>query len=116
MIAVLPLRGWAGEIMSVEMAAGAVASHAGASHAEVPHAVDAMPPDCPMHAQMDTNTSSDSSAGMQGCMSCGLCIPMTEPAIPSVDTGSFGAYALPAAVGVRFASAVRALPLKPPIS
>lgn len=111
MIAVLPLRGWAGEIMSVEMAAGAVGSRA-----VVSHVLDAMPADCPMHAQMDTNTSSDSSAGMQGCMSCGLCIPMTEPAIPGVDTGSFGAYALPATVGVRFVSAVRALPLKPPIS
>lgn len=106
MIALLPLRGWAGEFMSAQMAAGTAASQA----------VDAMPADCPMHAQADASKASHSSSGMEGCMSCGLCIPMTEATFARFDGTAFAAHSLPSMPGAKFVSAGRALPLKPPIS
>jgi hypothetical protein len=64
MVALLPLRGWAGDLMSVQMVMGAVA----------PHVASVMPADCPMRAQVAADASSPS--GMDGCVCCDLCIPM----------------------------------------
>ncbi len=112
MILLLPLRGWAGDAMGVQMAAGGLASQT----------VGAMPADCPMrsmHLQASTHESthdtSPAPAGTDVCASCDLCLPMAELASPRFDVVAFGAHAAPPMGGVAFFSASPALALKPPI-
>lgn len=109
MIVLLPLRGWAGDLMSVQMATSVLASHAGS----------AMPPDCPMRAQpgaaeLDAKAS-PAPAGTESCTSCDLCIPLAELSDARLDTLSFAAHAKPLMSGVDFISALPAPTLKPPI-
>jgi hypothetical protein len=109
MVLLLPLRVWAGDFMSVRMAAGGTP----------PAMSAAMPADCPMLSQPDTAGAGDgggsTSAGMADCMSCDLCIPVAEVARAPLEAISFARHALPPTVGVAFASAPPAPAFKPPI-
>src|SRR6185503_9246273 len=97
MIALLPLRGWAGDFMSVQMAT---------SKASSPMA-SAMPADCPMHALADTasDATSVSSGGMESCSSCELCIPLADLAAASCDIVGFAGHEQPLMGGIEFLSA-----------
>ncbi|HWH84515.1 MAG TPA: hypothetical protein VNU71_19980 [Burkholderiaceae bacterium] len=106
MIVLLPLRGWAGDLMSVQMATGGLASHAASG----------MPADCPMHATADAAQSSPAPAGMDGCTSCDLCVPMAELSSTRFDVVAFATQAAPLTGGIAFVSAAPAPALKPPIS
>ena len=110
MIALLPLRGWAGDLMSLQMAVGGGA----------PGVAGAMLVDCPMHAQADaeSNDTDDAPipAGMQNCSSCELCIPMAEPVEVRLDSFTFAAHVKPLMGRVDFISASPAPTVKPPIS
>lgn len=110
MVLLLPLRVWAGDLMSVRMAAGGA-----------PPAMSvAMPADCPMLTQPDAADAGDgggsASAGMADCMCCDLCIPVAEVAGARPEAVSFARHALPPTGGVAFASAPPAPAFKPPIS
>lgn len=110
MIVLLPLRGWAGDLMSVQMATGhGVSSVAGA-----------MPADCPMHAAAKApGADADRSAlpsGMTDCGTCDLCLPIAELAAPPVVVSGPAAHAQPTACAVGFDSVPPAPRLKPPIS
>ncbi|MBC7991869.1 MAG: hypothetical protein H7Z15_01320 [Rhizobacter sp.] len=98
LIVLLPLRAWAGDFMSVQMAT---------SGSGVP-AVHAMPPDCPMHSSADTAAES--------CESCELCIPFAEISAAVIDIVEPAAHSKPLMWGVDFISAPPAPALKPPIS
>jgi hypothetical protein len=105
-IALLPLRGWAGDLMSVQMAAGGL-----------PAQVGAMPADCPMlSVQVDAGDVSQAPTGPTGCASCDLCLPMAELASQQFGVITFAAHTAPAIDGVDFCSAATALAFKPPIS
>jgi hypothetical protein len=110
MIVLLPLRGWAGDLMSLQMAMSGAA----------PGAASAMPADCPMHSQADASSNGADDApmpaGMQNCSSCELCIPMAELAEARLDLLTFAAHAKPLMGRVDFISAAAAPTLKPPIS
>jgi hypothetical protein len=110
MILVLPLRGWAGDVMGVQMAASGLPTSA----------VAAMPADCAMHSMHvlagGDDTAAAHAAGTDACASCDLCLPMAELASLRFDVLAFGAHAAPPAHGVAFFSASPARALKPPIS
>lgn len=105
MIVLLPLRGWAGDLMSVDAAM---------SHLS-PHVAGAMQAHCPMHADAKADASSHASAGTHGCNACGLCIPMAEPVTARLDAVTFAAHATPVMDDVVFISATPVPTIRPPI-
>jgi hypothetical protein len=109
MILLMPLRGWAGDLMGVQMAVSGLASPA----------ASAMPADCPMksmHAPASVDDASPAPSGTEGCTSCDLCLPMAKLSSLRFDAVAFGVHAAPPMGGVAFLSASPALALKPPIS
>ena len=131
MIALLPLRGWAGDAMATGMAAGQVAqmqqrqiaTESIATHADVVSVkadfdhetavLDAVRTvaDCTGHGADDTDGSQcDTCSACQACHSVALA--NSAPKLPS----TFQAFALPQSAAYQFASADAALRQKPPIS
>jgi len=123
MIALLPLRGWVGDAMEMEMASvtmhlpvSVMESGASSDHGSQPAADsdtdNALHADCPGHA-----ASPDGDAQtVPDCGTCAAChavalassFPHVEPAtLPAVQ---------PPSVDPHYASAERALGIKPPIS
>ena len=122
MIALLPVRGWAVDVMALSMAAG----HLNAIENVTAEAIDTratgqfesekqatMPADCPMQMQA---TDSAGTVGCHGCNTCQLCMavvtgyPMTPVGAASLP------QATPAIGSISFSSAERAPGFKPPIS
>ncbi len=123
MIVLLPLRGWAGNAMAVDMAAQQVLMTQKAARADVANTAEsAMPADCTMHAQALTGKLVDSgSPGAAGsscsdCSTCQLCLAIASFTWTSVTAYAFESPAAPIAVHIRFSNADRAASLKPPIS
>ncbi len=132
MIALLPIRGWLGDAMAVEMVRHSLptvaslvseTSSSGAMAAEA-HCHGAMGADSSMDAMADPTGSHDSSndngADHQGCGTCTACQVCHTVALggmpPLIDTVHSAPQAPPAAHATRFASAEPAPGLKPPIS
>jgi len=146
MIALLPVRGWLGDAMAIEMArhsmpaasapaasAAAVATEAHCHEAEAGMAMDDAPAadNTPrtMHAmQHDAHPAADAHgahgdgdrASHQGCGTCTACQVCHSVALGGGDEAAGIAHgapqAVPAAPAARFASAEPAQGLKPPIS
>ncbi len=106
MIALLPLRGWAGDLMSVQLATSGM----------LPLAASAMPADCPMLAKAKANPSSQAPSGVHGCTSCDLCIPIAEPVNTQLEVVAVTTDAGPPMRDVDFMSATSTPDLRPPIS
>lgn len=124
MVCLLPLRGWAGQLMAVEMAMQQVTQVVVSASDRVgrvtPGSMPVMPDDCPMHtgasgapANGPTDTSSLSCSG---CDTCELCLAIASCAAPYFQATPFSPSAAPAAMPHGFVSADRASRLKPPIS
>lgn len=121
MIAMLPLRTWAGDVMAIDMAAGPPVASAQAlqTHAAVDaattahHQAPAASGDCDDHAGKSPLAA---QAHCKTCVTCQIChsvaIVMQVPAVMPqlVDTP------VPAIGTLHFTSAERALSQKPPIS
>lgn len=122
MIALLPLRAWASDVMAIEMATGAPAASAQApqtpdlsgaatmAHHQMPAASD-----CEGHAGT-SSTEAAAQAHCNTCVTCQIChsavvlaqaLGVTPPVLPPPA---------PAIGAPRFSSAERALSQKPPIS
>ena len=119
MIALVPLRGWVGDAMAMQMAVAPIAHthEAGASapvHAGSPRTETAVA-DCAGHTGSGNPSPSDPSH-CQSCVACQVC----NTAALAVQTFAIGATVTPLEVphsaAPRFTSAERALGLKPPIS
>jgi len=114
MITLLPLRGWVGNAMAVDMASQqAVQARAGAQ--EPP----AMSEDCPMHAGITSETAADpgTAAGhCNDCNTCELCLALASFTWTGVALSSFPPHAGPPSAGHPFSSAESVARLKPPIS
>jgi len=134
LIALLPLRGWVGDAMATQMAAGqlqhrAMQAEAPAAHsheedmavAHVGHHEEAVAqaPQA-MHDCADKATDKDSSHSADGhCETCAACqachtVALSPAAIDSMPV--FSAPSLPRLAADSFASADAALRQKPPIS
>ena len=143
MIALLPLRGWVGDVMATQMAVGqmqeratvddtarrdarpaaiksiaAYASHSGAGSTFVDDLTSDQAvvgvPDCSNHAQSADAASTD--AGCANCAMCQVChtVGLTETNSSTVSESH--PETQPRASVSQFASAVAALGQKPPIS
>lgn len=135
MIALLPIRGWLGDAMAVEMvrhslpAASAAAMATAATQAHCHEAMEAAEAADGMdhmamsladhHAGSQHNGSDNDDAGHQGCgtcTACQVCHTVALGGMPFVDIVHSAPQAPPAAHATRFASAEPAPGLKPPIS
>ena len=129
MIALLPVRGWVGNAMAVDMAmqqvfmlasaASGKARASGVGGASTP--ASAMPEDCPMSAQhlgakSVEGDQADETAASCSCNSCELCLALATLTFPTLATAAFTPHAEPPSHGTRFSNAERGFSLKPPIS
>lgn len=122
LICLLPLRGWAGTAMGMQMATAQVM----ASNSNVPFLKDPnnrtlanMPDDCAMHLDATStaaNKSANSKPPCSGCDTCELCLAIASFSTPQLHTTPLCLRAAPAAAHHGFVSADRASRLKPPIS
>jgi hypothetical protein len=129
MIALLPIRGWLGDAMAVEMvrhtlpAASLLAQEAStasaAADAHCHEAMEASDGGMATMAHHDEGSSSDHGTDHQGCGTCTVCQVCHTVALggtPLIDIVHGAPQAPPAAHAARFASAEPVLGLKPPIS
>lgn len=100
MIALIPLRGLAGELVGMSVSMNATLHEATLATTE-----QAMPADCPMHT----------GDAAQGCTACGLCVPMAEPAGALLQTAHAAVHERPPTPRVAFHSASLAPAVEPPI-
>ena len=129
MIAILPVRGWLGNAMALDMATAQLsAAQAPASTAVrglvTPAdlaAASAMPEDCPMSAgnserkSMNAGPSGKSDSSCN-CNSCELCMSLASFDFTTIAAGGSKPFAGHAFKATRFSSAERVSRLKPPIS
>lgn len=113
LIALLPLRSWAGDAMAIQMAAQTIPATAASPNSE--HA------DCMEHAAMaDDGATHDKAPTADGhCNTCAACQACSAVALVFPDTAVALAalhHSVPQWTAVRFTSADRALGQKPPIS
>lgn len=116
MIALLPLRGWAGHVMAVEMAAQQITASQHAATAQANNdAAPAMPSDCPMLGQAADDGSGKPNSPCS-CDTCELCVALASARQPVFFEARFTPCTAPQAVIAGFSSADRSTGLKPPIS
>ena len=129
MIALLPIRGWLGDAMAVEMvrhslpAATVVAQEASpasmAAQAHCHEAMEAADSGMATMAHHDDGSSNDHGTDHQGCgtcIACQVCHTVALGGTPLIDIVHGAPQAPPAAHATRFASAEPVPGLKPPIS
>ncbi len=109
MLVLLPLRGWAGNIMAVDIAATAAMQ---AKMANVSNQT-AMPVDCAMHSQPSAD---DAATSCGGCDTCELCLTVVNLMHATWAASPFARHTSPLTLSASFSSASSASGLKPPIS
>jgi len=126
MIALLPLRGWVGDAMAMEIAAEtleesvlaieSVASNAHSARADaISDAKNTMHPECPDHVASPDDTP-HAASDCNTCADCQICHSVAlTPTLPQLAPAAVPA-AQPQTAARLFASAERAPGFKPPIS
>ncbi|WP_367846304.1 hypothetical protein [Rhodoferax sp. WC2427] len=121
MIALLPLRGWAGEVMAMDiLAQHAPAIQKVAAHAH--HTVESstfdmeMQADCHGAAEAAHSDADASTSHCGTCPLCQMCHTVAAPAPFFAIPTPWLPHAQPTTGPARFASAPAAFALKPPIS
>lgn len=109
MLALLPLRGWVGEVMAAQMAT-ASPSQPGQAHTAAP----APQADCAGHGADDT--AADGAEHNGTCTACDICHAVAVTTTAPKLAAALLPAALPQAATFRFASAERTPGFKPPIS
>lgn len=109
MLVLLPLRGWAGDVMAVNMAATTVAQ----AKINLIGSQASMPADCAMHSKSSTN---DAAAYCSNCDTCELCLAVANLTHASLPASQLTQHSSPLAFDASFSSAARTSKLKPPIS
>jgi hypothetical protein len=112
MIALLPVRGWVGHAMAVDMAAQQAQA---ASMLPASSDTSAMSPDCPMHAH-GGGGETPAEAHCSSCNTCQLCLALASFVWPSLASAPPVPHAEPLGGGDQFSSAEGLASLKPPIS
>lgn len=135
MIALLPLRGWVGDVMATEMASGGavhqvtepeiaietIASHAHAAGAEGHFDNESAAPeqmasltDCAGHGSDDDHTAAGGHC--ESCAACQACHTVALSPVTAVASAALTPFAAPLSPVARFASADATQGQKPPIS
>lgn len=112
MMVLLPLRGWAGDVMGVQMATNHAATQA---QAQAAPSAAALMPGCPMHPQAATPDGSPSDPHTANCTACDLCTPMAELPSAAHPLVVHGTDTQPRMLTASFVSAALAPTVKPPI-
>lgn len=108
MLVLLPLRGWAGNVMAVDMAAVAVQQVKMVTMTSQA----AMPADCIMQSQAPTD---DVAAQCCSCDTCELCLAVANLATALWTASPLTRHSSPLAFNASYSSATSATHLKPPI-
>ena len=112
MIVLLPLRSWAGDVMTLQMAVGQLAS--------VVQTASKMAPDCHgQNAEPSSASSVNDSITDGRCDTCGACQLCHSVALADFSFSELPSLTAPSLLScdsTGFASAPRTLSLKPPIS
>jgi hypothetical protein len=114
MIALLPLRGWVGDAMAADLALASLPHQA--MSVAAPVSPTTLHADCALHAASDAATPDDDGDQGAGCTACQVCHTLAVEAraqTVSLPAISFQIIPQPAC---NFASAERALSVKPPIA
>ena len=130
MVALLPVRGWIGDAMAVEMAAGAMS--ATKNIAQERHSTPASGSiasknapqahsDCAGHGSMANSDSSQTAStqatdACQGCSACQVCHTVALAVVSAGTEPTDWAQAVPSMAKRHFSSADSARGFKPPIS
>ena len=109
MLVLLPLRGWAGDVMAVNMAAAAVVQAKMDSVTSQP----SMPADCDMLAQPSTDNA---TANCSNCDTCELCLAVANLTFPTWTDIQQVRPSAPLDFDASFRDAVRTINLEPPIT
>ena len=120
MIVLLPLRGWAGNAMAVDMAAQQVSmAQTSVARTAAMTAASAMPADCPMHMQaLDDKADQDGTTKLycHSCDTCELCLALASWTHTAWAAGAMSRPAAPLLMANDFRSAAATASFKPPIS
>lgn len=142
MIALLPLRGWVGDVMAVEMASKSFTATENIANYSIPKMANdgfndkntvGTHAECPGHADMPNGLSASStgtavlaataengnepaSGHCNTCSTCQICHTVALTSHMALNPPGFTPHALPATGSIRFASAFTALGQKPPIA
>ena len=109
MLVLLPLRGWAGDVMAINMLASAVVqANMGSVTSQA-----SMPADCAMYAHPSTDDSP--AANCDKCETCELCLAVANLTFATWIDIQQVRHFTPMAFNASFSSAARAMHLKPPI-
>lgn len=111
LIVLLPLRGWAGNAMAVDMAVQQVLM---AQTSVANTAV--MPADCPMHMQALDNQTGAAKLNCNSCDTCELCLALASWTHTVWAAGKMSRPAAPLLMANDFRSAAATASFKPPIS
>lgn len=114
MIALLPLRGWAGEAMATQMAIQNTIAHAHTTvnFTVVQATVAAMSPECALRMTMTTD---DKGAADSTCLDCQACHMIVLTEAVKARNNSAAKLAFEVSASIYFASAEPQFSLKPPI-
>ena len=125
LLVVLPLRGWAGNTMAIDMVMNKAANAPGISALHEKAAwvagqmsvASSLPADCAMHSQAPTDAAFGNAATHgNSCETCELCLAVTSLAQVQWTASQALQNSSPRTFDVRFSSAVKTSVLKPPIS
>lgn len=131
MIALLPIRGWVGDVMATDMASGraaqlvpasdkldAYAQGTGAQHPAGHGSQSAAPvPDCHGHGAGTSSPGADTQGeSFTACQACQACHSVALSPLTLSIAAAMALTALPRAPAARFASAITARGQKPPIA
>ena len=115
LIALLPLRGWAGHVMAIDMAGQQIIAAQGTAKNQAANAtISAMPADCQMLTQGGADAAT--SSGHCSCDTCELCLALACAKEAGFFESTFTPSTPPQAAIAGFVSADRSTGLKPPIS
>ena len=109
MLVLLPLRGWAGDVMAVNVAATAVVQ----AKMDSMTSQAAISADCDMHAQPSTDSAAPFCSN---CDTCEMCLAVANVTFATWVDMQQPRHCAPVAFDARFSNAIRAMQLKPPIS
>ena len=114
MLVLLPLRGWAGNAMAVDMAAQQVRMAQARAADVVP-----MPADCAMAMQTPAEAmqqANQTSSHCHSCDTCQLCLALATPCQVYWPVSPIGRHNAALHTGTAYSSAESASSFKPPIS
>ena len=112
MLVLLPLRGWAGNVMAVDMyATSALQAKTASTASQAP-----MSPDCAMHSQAQPDDADGAAPHCSSCDTCELCLAVAKPTPAHWPANRLARQPSLLAFNASFSSATSAASLKPPIA